>query len=170
MVADLIDFDDLPPGGKQREPRLVRVGAGRLGLWAKPTPARLDRWKAKGLTTLVTLLSEREGALRMAEHSQAAGLAWLWFAQENGQNLPAQRQRELLMFLAQVSLGLDQGNWVVIHCAAGQHRTGMAAYALLRQRGLSPDLALEQINLMRPVTREGVGDKRLAWVERWLRL
>jgi len=48
------------------------------------------------------------------------------------------------------------------------HRTGMASYALLRLRGLDRPAALELIEQMRPVTRDGVGEKRLNWVDTWL--
>lgn len=44
----------------------------------------------------------------------------------------------------------------------------MAAYALLRLRGLDGFSALALIEQMRPVTRDGVGEKRLGWVETWL--
>lgn len=39
-----------------------------------------------------------------------------------------------------------------VHCAAGMHRTGAVAYALLRRNGYSPASALDAILELRPAT------------------
>jgi len=49
----------------------------------------------------------------------------------------------------------------VMHCAAGVHRTGTIAYALLRINGYSPDEAMERIGMMRMATFKGVGEWRI---------
>jgi hypothetical protein len=59
---------------------------------------------------------------------------------------------------------LDAGRAILIHCSAGIHRTGMIAYALLRWRGHSEDVALAVIAKMRLHTRDGVQRKQLDWV------
>ena len=41
---------------------------------------------------------------------------------------------------------------VVLHCAAGMHRTGTAAFCGLRRCGFSATDALEAIELIRPIT------------------
>ena len=165
----VVDFDPNPGvATKQQAPRLVALSAGRLGLWGKPSPQKLADWHERGLTTLVSLLSEAEGASKLGQSAQRLGVEWFWFDQPNGNNLPPERQGELLRLLEAINRRIDAGAWVVMHCAAGMHRTGMAAYALLRLRGLSPAEALGVIRLARPVTHEGVGPKRLAWVEEWL--
>lgn len=163
-----IDFSRTPSSEKQKAPRLVELGAGRLGLWARPSLSKFSEWKEKGLTTVLTLLSTAEEAQRVGAAVTYAGLVWHWFEQANGQDLPAPRRFELLQELQTINHEIDAGSWVLIHCAAGMHRTGMAAYALLRLRGLDRDAALELMQQMRPVTREGVGEKRLAWVDGWL--
>jgi len=170
-MLDWVDFDDQPPAGKQREPRLVSLGngAGRLGLWARPGLARLSAWKAKGLTAVLTLLSEREGARDIENQVRAAGLEWFWFSLDNGKNLSPERQADLLAFLPALNELLDRGGWMIIHCAAGQHRTGMVGYALLRSRGLDAASALAMIEQMRPLTFSGVGTNRLGWVENWFK-
>jgi len=164
----IVDFAQNPGSEKQKAPRLVELGAGRLGLWARPSLSRLSEWKAKGLTTVLTLLSTAEEAQRVGAAVVNAGLIWHWFEQANGQNLLVPQRFELLRKLQEVNREIDAGSWVLIHCAAGMHRTGMAAYALLRLRGLDRDTALDLMQQMRPVTREGVGETRLGWVETWL--
>ena len=54
---------------------------------------------------------------------------------------------------------------VLLHCAAGIHRTGMMCYALLRLSGLAPTQASMALNLIRQVTAQGVGE-RIDIVER----
>jgi hypothetical protein len=164
----IVDLAHHPSTGKQTAPRLVEVGAGRLGLWGKPSPGKLHDWQSQGLTTVLTLLSTAEGAQHLGEAVLRMGLVWHWFEQANGQDLPAPQRFYLLRLLQEVNREIDAGNWVLIHCAAGMHRTGMASYALLRLRGLDREAALELMQQMRPVTREGVGEKRLDWVDTWL--
>jgi len=164
----LVDLARYPSTGKQSAPRLVELGAGRLGLWGRPSLSKFQEWQTKGLTTVLTLLSIPEEAPRVGAAVVNAGLVWHWFEQANGQNLPAPKRYELLQTLQTINQEINAGSWVLIHCAAGMHRTGMAAYALLRLRGLHAPAALNLINQMRPVTREGVGEIRLGWVETWL--
>ena len=49
---------------------------------------------------------------------------------------------------------------VVIHCAAGQHRTGLTAYLILRDMGMGRDEALAEIRSVRPVTHQEVLKER----------
>lgn len=44
---------------------------------------------------------------------------------------------------------------------AGQHRTGVSVYSILRLDGETPDSALEIMEKIRPVTRKDVGQKRI---------
>ena len=57
---------------------------------------------------------------------------------------------------------------VVIHCAAGIHRTGTMAYTLLRMSGYSAEESLEQLKVMREDTHRGVGDHRIEIAEKQL--
>lgn len=61
----IIDFSHTPSSEKQKAPRLVELGAGRLGLWGRPALSKFSEWKEKGLTTVLTLLSTAEEAQRV---------------------------------------------------------------------------------------------------------
>ena len=50
---------------------------------------------------------------------------------------------------------------VMVHCAAGIHRTGVFAYSLLRATGLSGKGAMTKILELREVTHRGVGKDRI---------
>ena len=54
---------------------------------------------------------------------------------------------------------------VLVHCAAGIHRTGVVAYALLRWTGLHPKGAIDVIHAMRPETATGVAEWRIRLAE-----
>ena len=54
---------------------------------------------------------------------------------------------------------------MLIHCAAGIHRTGTVSYSLLRLDGKAPREAYETLKLLRQVTYEGVGDWRIQLAE-----
>ncbi len=144
---------------------LVSVGAGALALTHRPKLKALPGIHAAGVTHLVTLLSEREGALALGAAARAAGLEWTWVGlADGGQPAPPARE-EAVAALATLAGLVGGGARVVIHCSAGIHRTGMFGYALLRTCGLDEDTATETLARLRAVTAEGVGQQRLAWAE-----
>ena len=54
---------------------------------------------------------------------------------------------------------------VVIHCAAGVHRTGVFAYSILRGLGYSAINAMSKILDLRKATHRGVGADRIKAAE-----
>ena len=50
---------------------------------------------------------------------------------------------------------------VLLHCAAGIHRTGICAYTLLRWSGLGSKDSFDVIRGMREDTANGVGEWRI---------
>ena len=57
---------------------------------------------------------------------------------------------------------------VLVHCAAGIHRTGTVGYSLLRLSGLQPAEAYEGLRHIRPDTHKGVGDWRIELAEKFI--
>lgn len=143
--------------------KLVSVGAGAIALTHRPKQKDVLHLPALGVTHVVTLLAEREGAKPIGQLVQRAGLAWVWCPLENGQPPDALRTAELRPVLAELAALVANGARILIHCSAGIHRTGMFGYALLRQVGLGPLAARAKLTEIRAVTGEGVGNGRLAW-------
>jgi hypothetical protein len=143
----------------------IAVGSGRLALWHRPAFRVIPRLRGAGCDRVVTLLSAREGAEQIGEAVRAAGLDWSWIPMDGGVPPPGRRTTAIVAGLVDVSRALDRGQSVLIHCAAGIHRTGMVAYALLRLRGASATEALDALHTCRIVTRKGLDDRRLAWGE-----
>ena len=55
---------------------------------------------------------------------------------------------------------------VLVHCAAGIHRTGTVGYSLIRMSGLDPKQAYDGLLHIRPDTHKGVGDWRIELAEK----
>ena len=142
---------------------LVSVGGGALALTHRPRLKSLPALRARGVTHLVTLLAEREGARQIGDAAVAAGLTWIWTPLDGGDVPSEARAVELRAALARLTSVITGGGQVVVHCSAGIHRTGMFGYALLRQLGLAAGEARAKLAELRGVTAEGVGDDRLAW-------
>jgi hypothetical protein len=134
----------------------ITLANGRLTLRGRPGNKLIARLPQAGVSCVVTLLSAREGG-------QLAGMAWLWLPLDNGQYPTPQAQTMLVNGLPDLWDALERGCSVLIHCAAGIHRTGMVAYGLLRWRGHSADEALILIGQMRTHTRDGLQVKQLQW-------
>jgi hypothetical protein len=144
-------------------PNFVPVGGGALALSHRPKHRDVPRLPAFGVTHVVTLLAEREGAKDIGDAVRRAGLTWIWCPLDNGRPPDAQCTAELRPVLAELATLVSNGATILVHCSAGIHRTGMFGYALLRQLGLEPAAARAKLIELRAVTGEGVGDDRLAW-------
>jgi protein tyrosine phosphatase (PTP) superfamily phosphohydrolase (DUF442 family) len=147
----------------KREPHLERVRAGALALSHRPRLKDVAHLRERGITHVVTLLAEREGAKQVGETVRAAGLTWIWCPLVNGQPPDTQATATIRPVLAQLAKLVDDGAAIFIHCSAGIHRTGMFGYALLRQLGFDRDAARSKLAELRALTSEGVGEDRLAW-------
>ena len=139
------------------------IGAGRLALWHRPGRHHFAALRDAGVSHLVTLLLEREGARAIGEQAEATGLSWVWLPLRGAKKPGAVARQSLNEGLAKLSHLVEDGSSLLIHCSAGIHRTGMFAYALLRYRGLSRDEALAMIEQARPHTREGLEAHHLRW-------
>lgn len=144
---------------------LISIGAGAVAIGHRPKVRLLPALKTAGVTHLVTLLSEREGALALGSAARAAGLEWIWVDLPNGQEPSPERRQDIAAALTGLAGLIQDGARVVIHCSAGIHRTGMFSYALLRVCGLDPDAAMSTLARLRAVTAQGIGEQRVSWAE-----
>jgi predicted protein tyrosine phosphatase len=156
-------------GGDAPAPRLApgfawaRAGGGRLALRGRPKLALVPHLHSLGCDRLVTLLSPREGALTIGRAAQESGLAWTWSPLENGRAPADQAHHQLARTAFELAARLGEGESVLIHCAAGLHRTGMLAYGVLRALGLSPEGARTVIAEARRETAEAMREHHFAW-------
>eukprot|EP00742_Colponemidia_sp_Colp-10_P003788 GILJ01004035.1.p2 GENE.GILJ01004035.1~~GILJ01004035.1.p2 ORF type:complete len:119 (+),score=11.02 GILJ01004035.1:305-661(+) len=67
--------------------------------------------------------------------------------------------------LPEVKRLLDAGESVLVHCAAGIHRTGVVVYSLHRMFGVPQDLARQALHACRMQTGKGVGEHRIEIAE-----
>ncbi len=141
----------------------VRVGKGALALYHRPKTRDMPILRQQGATHIVTLLSEKENALKYGHLAERHGLTWIWLPMPNANYPEGEVDARLRAALPEISRLLDQGAHIVIHCSAGIHRTGMVAYGLLRWRGHSPKAAMRLIRKMRKATAEGMHPKRQKW-------
>ena len=144
-------------------PALVPVAGGALALFHRPKRNAFSAWRASGITHVVTLLGEREGARELGAAAEHAGLGWVWIPMAGAAVPDDAATRTLLPSIDDVSGIIRRGGRVVVHCSAGIHRTGMLGYALLRRLGLDAEAARGKLLELRAVTAEGVGADRLAW-------
>jgi hypothetical protein len=141
------------------------IAGGLLALAPRPKKKALAEL---GATTVLTLLSEREGARAIGEAARSAGAAWIWLPLENGRPPAHARDGEIVTALAAAKEALARGGRVLVHCSAGIHRTGMMTYALLRLATLGAEEAKGALAKLRPVCAAGVGVERLAWGDRFV--
>ena len=141
------------------------IEGGGLALTKRPKLRDLPGLRGAGATHLITLLAERDAA-QLGKAAQVAGLAWMWLPIPHGDPPDAARDAEFRRHLQGFIELMRGGARLVIHCSGGVHRTGMIAYALLRQLGMTSEAARSMLARLRDVAAEGVGEHRLAWGDR----
>lgn len=148
----------------------VEVGGGRLAIGHRPGRSAFPVLHEAGVTHVVTLLGPAEGAEELIARIEAAGFTSLWLPLVGARPIDdPDRLEEISGFFDELAAVLAEGSTVLVHCSAGIHRTGMITYAFLRHLGLPDDRARELLAELRPVTRDGVTEARLAWGERFAR-
>ena len=97
---------------------------GTFTVGHRPKLKTMHELKRQGVTHIVTLLSEKEGALDIKQAAQKAGLHWFWLPLENARP-PADTQIDKIKteFSAWQSALSNRAN-LYLHCSAGIHRTG----------------------------------------------
>lgn len=131
------------------------TGGGRLALAGAPSAKTVKIWKEEGATCVVSLLREAEPQFsRAREECIRNGLRWE-HAPLSGKSAVT-RPDELDMHswkeMRDLLPRLLETESLVLHCAAGMHRTGTAALLALRRCGVQAPEALGMIATMRTVT------------------
>lgn len=141
----------------------VSVGGGRIAMGHRPRRKAIESMPAAGVTHVVTLLSEAEGAPSIGADVKRAGLVWIWLPLANAEPPAPSRLEDIKKGLATIKTALSGRGSIFLHCSAGIHRTGMITFALLRSLGANETESIELLKELRIVTREGVGAHRIAW-------
>lgn len=147
-------------------PVFVPLAAGALALGPRLGKHRYLPLEQAGCTAVMTLLSAAEDVDRIATAVHERGWTWVWMPLRNGEPPLPERDAELRAKLDEAVALLHAGARIYLHCAAGLHRTGMIATALLRMvEGPAVD-HVARIHAMRPATAAELRDDRVAWARR----
>jgi predicted protein tyrosine phosphatase len=154
------------PAPEQAAPKFVPIPGtnGSIALWHFPSAHQLKQAKHAGCTDIVTLQNESERINCVQRGCEKLDMDWIqfdfWTAfAEKGQYL------RVLQLVDELIAMMKRGAYLMIHCAAGIHRTGLLTYIILRRLGMPYVEAREYLRVLRPVTREQVGDDRIKVAE-----
>lgn len=158
-----IDADDVPGrlGIAMAPGRHDRTGAA---VWWRDLHADLRRLRhVHRAQTLVTLLTDDElrdlGVANLADALDVHGVESLRLAIRDGSVPNPQQTDEVMALLAAVVRRLQDGRTVVVHCRAGQGRSGMLAAMVLAALGAEPAAAIERVRAVQPRAVETVGQE-----------
>lgn len=134
----------------------ARAGGGWLAISGAPGAKTWAGWKREGVTAVVTLLRESEPQFKQIERGcEHHGMVWV-HAPLSGRgaaiNPDLDDLKSWALLQETVPRLLSTGHHVILHCAAGMHRTGTAAFRTLRGFGLSTEESLLTVQALRPVT------------------
>jgi protein tyrosine phosphatase (PTP) superfamily phosphohydrolase (DUF442 family) len=142
---------------------LVPVSNGKFTLFHRPKVTALAHIKSTGCTHIATLLTEKEGGLKIRDAVQKSGLISVWLPIQ-GADLPTKNDIESFheKIKEVARLISEEKASILIHCSAGLHRTGMVATCLLRYLGYDKDETYNLIKQARELTAREVGEHRVA--------
>jgi protein-tyrosine phosphatase len=144
---------------------------GRLAISARPRGGEwleeeMSGWRQAGIDVVVSLLVPEEVADLHLEDERAEGEAigirfYSFPIVDRSVPTPG---TDIHGFLSQIDTKLSQGKNVAIHCRQGVGRAGLIATALLIERGLNPEKAIERVSAARRVTVPETAEQRL-WID-----
>jgi len=139
-----------------------KQGYGFICLWHFPAKKHIKQAKKNGCDVIVTLQGETENDKMKSLHKWCEAQKiehfqidfWKnWYRKECNKNI--------VNLLNEIKQRLERQEYVLIHCAAGIHRTGIFCFLLLRMIGFDKEAAYEYLGTIRETTRENVGDTRI---------
>lgn len=158
-----IDVDDVPGrlGIAMAPGRHDRAGGS---VWWRDLHADLRRLRHQHRAhTLVTLLTDDElrdlGIANLADAVEVHGIEPLRLPIRDG-GVPSAQQEDVAMALVRALVRrLQDGRTVVVHCRAGQGRSGMVAAIVLAALGRAPADAIADVRRAQPRAVETVGQE-----------
>ena len=148
-------------------------------VWARDLHADLRRLRhVHKVQTLVTLLTDDEletlGIAELADAVASHGIEHLRLAVKDGAVPTLEQEDAAMALLKGLVQRLQDGRTVVVHCRAGQGRSGTVAAMVAAVLGDRPSAAIERVRAVVPravetVAQEAyVADAAVAWARRRL--
>lgn len=143
---------------------------GCFALRGRPKAGFIFELPTVKCTHIFTLQSEREAGDFIGKKAKEAGIGWVWLPMGNAD---PPRYSDLIAIhqkVNEVCHIIKNGGHVLIHCAAGLHRTGMIANIILRYLGFSDEESLSKIKEARQKTFDLCGEHRFAVAESFVKI
>lgn len=132
----------------------VEVGPLHATAAGMPGLKRFGQWPELGATDVVTLQPHGQMPTWMHDACAASGVIW-HHVPLSGKRLNHPDDEATLRRWwrwCRVHTALEVPRYVVVHCSAGLHRTGMALYVLCRAAGMDVQQSVEAVGQMRGLT------------------
>ena len=129
---------------------------GQITATGAPSPHRIDAWSKKGVTDIVTLQRGDEMREDLGKLVVDRGIQWHHLPLSGRQLSRKQDQltmQQIPQLFEELSQRIDSFS-LVVHCAAGMHRTGIFLYLMFRFNGLATAEAMDSISQIRQITAE----------------
>ena len=133
-----------------------RLGNGMITVTGAPSTNSIHSWKDSGVTNVITLLrNDERTCTEIGETCNLLNISWVHLP-ISGRHFTS-NDTAILSTIPRIFYNLPNNHKTVIHCSAGMHRSGIAAYLALRSAGkLNRQHAISALQLIRPVTAEQV--------------
>jgi Tyrosine phosphatase family len=144
-------------------PASFKLLEGSITATERPTKKKLNLL-SKQCDTIITLLWETETPSEVSDLCNQMGLDWVWFPIKAVNYLLLSKLElfnSVLEKLLELKQLLIEGKNILIHCAAGIHRTGFVVYSLLRLSDYPHNSAIDAISVIRPKILQNVGKHRI---------
>jgi protein-tyrosine phosphatase len=143
------------------------VGGGLLAAGHRSGTRLLQALERGGCTHVVTILSEKEGALDLRAACLQHHLGWIWIPLGSARPPGRRQTQEIRETFVRMRELLGSSAKVYVHCSGGIHRTGMIVHGFLRFMGFSQAEAQCALGVLRKEVATGVKPEHLEWGEQF---
>ena len=162
------------PGWKQESDinyiKWNQLGNAKVAIWHRPSKVAIGIMTRKfNLSIVITVQSFTEHVSDIQSACKANKIGWI-HVPLNGANMALLNKISTRkMIIEQIenvhNIVCSEAQVILIHCAAGIHRTGVFTYSLLRRMGFDPLQSYDKLKEMREATWKGVGAHRIKYAE-----
>jgi protein tyrosine/serine phosphatase len=125
-----------------------------------------------GLNAILSCITSNEKPQLIESKAKETGISFFNIPFRKAKPFSLEKKETKEMLIAEIkniyNTIITENLTILVHCAAGVRRTGIIVYCLLRLNGETKDTALEIILKLREETRNGIGDYRIEYAEKYI--
>jgi protein tyrosine/serine phosphatase len=125
-----------------------------------------------GLNAILSCITKNEKPQQIEEKTKENNMKFFNIPFKKAKAFSLEKEDTKNMLIHEIkeiyNILMNEDLTILVHCAAGVRRTGIIVYSILRMNGETKESALDIILKLREETRNGIGDYRIEYTEKYI--